>query len=316
MTGLSGVSKLVVATSDEGVEVNNAFRTTNPVAAFREALETAIGPLPGPVEPDGQLHRFRTERDKHGQLSGWYVLYVDGVPAGAFGDWKTGEQDTWCSVDRSQLSEAQRAEINQRFRQHQEQARQQREAQQQATAEKVSKWWSWAKAADPAHPYLQSKLVKPYGLRQHGYALLVPLTDGQSLVNLQRIYPDGRKRFVAGGRVKGCYGAIGGGDGHLYVCEGWATGATIHHLTGQPVVCAMNAGNLKAVAEAIRQQQPGRYLVIAGDNDRHTEGNPGKTAAINAARAVGAEWMIPDFPDHLPGTDYNDRFRLELEGKL
>jgi len=176
-----------------------------------------------------------------------------------------------------------------RVRQQQAQARKQRKEKQALVAMKVKTWWHWANPADPHHTYLQTKKVESYGLRQdkHDGALLVPLVDGESLVNLQRIYPDGKKRFVAGGRITGCYSALGGADGPLYVCEGWATGATIHALTGAAVACAMNCGNLRPVAESLRKRHGDRMLIIAGDNDRFTDGNPGKSAAIEAAKAVG-----------------------------
>lgn len=45
---------------------------------------------------DGDIHRFRDERDRPGTRNGWYVLHTDGIPAGAFGSWKTGEHHTWC----------------------------------------------------------------------------------------------------------------------------------------------------------------------------------------------------------------------------
>ena len=288
----------------------NSHQTySDAVAAFRTALEAALGAAPDHIEADGQIHRFKTERDKRGQRSGWYVLYLDRVPAGAFGDWKTGLTESWSKVDRNRLTASQQAEIQRHLREQRAESVRQRQELQGAAAEKVRKLWEWAKPADPMHPYLQAKQMPPMQLRQHGDALLVPLTDGHRMVNLQRIFPDGSKRFYPGGRGSGCWSPI-------YSCEGWATGATINKLTGHLVVCAMNAGNLTHVAKAMRERYPDWYLVIAGDNDRFTDGNPGKAAAIDAARAVGGEWKIPDFPEGEKGTDYNDRYLLELEGKL
>ena len=43
---------------------------------------------------DGQLHRFRVDGDKAGSKNGWCVFYGDGIPAGAFGSWKTGLSET------------------------------------------------------------------------------------------------------------------------------------------------------------------------------------------------------------------------------
>jgi putative DNA primase/helicase len=82
----------------------------------------------------------------------------------------------------------------------------------------------------------------------------------------------------------------------LLICEGWATGATLHEESGHPVLCAMNAGNLLPVAKAARAAWPGADLLICADNDRKTEGNPGLTAATAAAKATGARLAVPEFP--------------------
>ncbi len=286
------------------------------VSAFRSEAESMLGAIPGQIHPDGELHRFRTEQDKRGQLSGWYVLHLDGVPAGIFGDWKKGLSRTWCALDRNSLPPAERLAMERHIQEQKAKAEEHRERCRQEAAEKAKKLWSWAKPADPAHPYLQAKQVSPEGIRQHGAILLVPLTDGLTLVNLQRIYPDGSKRFLSGGRVSGCWSPLAGSDGPLYVCEGWATGATIRAVTGSQVACAMNCGNLQQVARVLRKRHPGRHIIIAGDNDRFTDGNPGLQAAKRAAQAVGGDWMVPNFPDDLPGTDFNDLACLELEGRL
>lgn len=296
--------------------MNTPQTFTDAVSAFRAEAESALGAIPGHIHPDGQLHRFRTEQDKRGQLSGWYVLHLDGVPAGIYGDWKKGFSRTWCAVDRNSLPPAERLAIERHIQEQKAKAEKQRESDRKDAADKAKKLWNWAKPADPAHPYLQAKQVDPAGLRQHGATLLVPLTDGHTLVNLQRIFPDGSKRFLSGGRVSGCWSPLAGADGVLYVCEGWATGATIRAVTGSQVACAMNCGNLLQVARTLRQRNPGRHIVIAGDNDRFTEGNPGLEAAKRAAKVVGGDWMVPNFPDDLPGTDFNDLACLELEGRL
>ncbi|EJM77921.1 toprim domain-containing protein [Pseudomonas sp. GM60] len=181
-----------------------------------------------------------------------------------------------------------------------------------AAANQASQLWKMAKPADPLHTYLLAKGVQPYLLRQLGQGrLLVPLCDDGRLVNLQIIMPDGGKRFLTGGRVQGCYSPLGKfSEGcRLYVCEGWATGATLHKNTGSPVVCAMNAGNLKSVAVAMRERYGATLdLVIAGDDDRKTIGNPGKRAANQAARATNARVVFPEWPGDAPSdlSDFND----------
>ena len=64
----------------------------------------------------------------------------------------------------------------------------------------------------------------------------------------------------------------------------------------------MNAGNLAAVAETLRERYDALDLVIAGDDDRLTPGNPGRTAANAAALAVGALVLFPVWPQDAPTT--------------
>lgn len=171
------------------------------------------------------------------------------------------------------------------------------------------------KAAAPApadHPYLVTKGIKPHGLRFDGVNLLVPMRDtAGDLYSLQRIAPDGDKRFQPSGQVKGCYFSIGKltkADGVLIVAEGFATGASIHEATGQAVAVAFNAGNLLPVAEALRNKYPALRIIVAADDDVNTPGNPGVTKATEAARAVGGLLAVPDFGANRPdkATDFND----------
>ena len=170
--------------------------------------------------------------------------------------------------------------------------------------------WRAARRADPGHPYLVAKGVRSYTLRQRGDVLLVPLIYGGQLVNLQRIKADGSKRFLFGGMVKGCYSSLGviTPGAPLYVCEGWATAATIHAETGAAVAAAMNAGNLLAVGQRLQRQHSDAVPIVAGDDDRQTEGNPGKTAAIKTAATLGCGLVLPPWSGAEPLTlsDFND----------
>ncbi|WP_423359074.1 toprim domain-containing protein [Pseudomonas citronellolis] len=276
---------------------------------FREALQGAYGALDWRPLADGAIHRFHVPGDRQGSCNGWYVLFGDGTPAGAFGSWKAGEVHHWSS--RGEVTALEVEQMRQRI----EQARRQRDAEQHQRQQQASEYagWRWdnARRADPAHPYLQAKRIRSYGLRQHRDELLVPLYLDGALVNLQRIGADGGKRFLRGGRITGCYSPLGSitPGRRLYVCEGWATGASIHESSGNPVACAMNAGNLKPVAMALRAKYGDLVeLVIAGDDDRQTLGNPGRTSATAAALAAGALVTFPDWPDDCPPTlsDFND----------
>ncbi len=278
------------------------------VIAFRDVMQNTFGLLDWLPIADGSIQRFHVPGDKTGTFNGWYVLYLDGIASGAFGSWKTGSAHTWCSREPVDAREAE--QVRQRI----EQARRQRQAEQhqrqQSAAEYANRLWRDARRADPQHPYLTRKGLRTHGLRQRGDALLVPLVRNGVLANLQRIYLDGSKRFLSGGIVTGCYSPLGviTPGAPLYVCEGWATGATIHADTGAAVACAMNAGNLRPAALALREKHPHASLIIAGDDDRQTEGNPGRMAANAAAVAVGGLVVFPLWPQDAPAdlTDFND----------
>ncbi len=278
------------------------------VTAFRDALQSTFGPLEWLPLADNTIHRFHVPGDKAGSLNGWYVLFPDGIASGCFGSWKAGSSHTWSSRKPANPLEAEL------IRQRQEQAKRQREAEQhqrnQAAAEYANRLWRDARRADPGHPYLIAKGCRPYTLRQLGEVLLVPLYHGGELVNLQRIGPDGSKRFLSGGRVKGCYSPLGiivAGQ-PLYLCEGWATGATLHTETSHPVACAMNAGNLLEAGRYLQRRHPDAVLIVAGDDDRQTQGNPGKTSAIVAAAGLGCGLILPPWPADAPPhlSDFND----------
>ncbi|WP_374323402.1 toprim domain-containing protein [Aquipseudomonas alcaligenes] len=278
------------------------------VTAFRDELQSVFGPLEWMPQADGGIHRFRVPGDRPGSQNGWYVLFPDGIASGCFGSWKAGSSHTWSSREPANPLEAE--QVRQRI----EQARRQREAEQhqrqQQAADYAARLWRDARRADPGHPYLAGKGCRPHTLRQRGDVLLVPLYHGGELVNLQRIGADGDKRFLSGGRVKGCYSPLGiiTAGQPLYLCEGWATGATIHEETGHPVACAMNAGNLLETGRDLQRRHPEAVLIVAGDDDRQTKGNPGKTAAITAAAALGCGLILPPWPADAPLTasDFND----------
>jgi putative DNA primase/helicase len=166
------------------------------------------------------------------------------------------------------------------------------------------------------HPYLFAKGVQPHGIRLFEDKLLIPVRDAAGMLHsLQTITPDGQKRFHVGGRVKGCYHAIGkpiGPDSMLIVCEGYATAASIHEATGHAVAVAFNSGNLAAVAIALRAKYPALKIIIAADDDHLTDGNPGMTKARAAALAAGGMLAVPPFPSGRrdKATDFNDLHQL------
>ena len=227
------------------------------VERFRDAINAAGLPVPDTINDDGRIHRFNTS-GRRGDDSGWYVFYPDGLPAGAFGCWRLGLQSTWCALADNDMTEAQREDQRQRVRSIQAQRDADKLQQEQAAAVLAKRDWDKADRHADAHPYPQAKGVGSHGTRiAANGALLVPIRDTEGkLWNVERVNPQDftDKRGLPGGRRKGCYHAIRKPTGSLVVCEGLATGASIHEATGYAVAMAFNAGNRMPVATALRKK--------------------------------------------------------------
>ena len=263
-----------------------------------DAMRAAgIGPAKDLVlAADGKVRRYRVEGDKAGSNNGWYVAYDGTTQGGAFGSWRTGESHTWHESTTRPQTPAERAE-QQRLIKVAQAARLAELASVQAAArERAAKLWKTAHPATDVHAYLKRKRIGAYGIRQLRDSLVIAARDvhGQ-LHTLQFIGIDGSKRFLTGGRIAGCYFAIGRPAGSLLVCEGLATGSTLYKATGKAVAVAFNCGNLLAVAKALRGKFPALRLIVCADNDADTPGNPGLTHATAAARAVGGFVAVPHF---------------------
>lgn len=291
--------------------IGPAERNTDTVRDFAATVLAATGAVIDPI-PDGALHRFDCPDGKRGNRAAWYVLYNDQRSAGRFGCWRCGASHTWSAQPGRHSTPAERAQAAgeiaaarvRRDRQHIEEQRQ--------AARRASALLNASAPATTGHPYVARKGIPALCLRESGGCLFVPLrsVDGV-VVNLQRIFPDGRKRFLRGGQISGAFALFGRAlpeDGELYIAEGWATAATIASVSRLPVVAAMSAGNLEPVAKAIHKARPHLKLVLAADNDHKTPGNPGKEKAIAAARAVGAgvTWPTTCLAQDCQCTDFND----------
>tara|TARA_R110000822_G_scaffold49736_3_gene130491 strand:+ start:9012 stop:11915 length:2904 start_codon:yes stop_codon:yes gene_type:complete len=281
------------------------------VDQFGRALSAAGLECPQPIKADGERHRYRVEGDKPGTKNGWYRLHTDGIPAGAFGSWKTGQSETWRADIGRTLTPEEDAAHRARVQAMREESAKEAAKQREVTAGRAAETWKQAseRGADPSHAYLVAKAVKPHGIGQLRDALVVPVKAGARLVGLQFIQADGAKKFLTGTPKRGAFHMVGPlpTDAPLVaLAEGYATAASVHEATGWPVAVAFDAGNLEPVARAMRKAWPGARVVIAADNDHNTEGNPGISKANTAAAAVGGLVVVPEFAAGDAGTDWND----------
>ncbi|MDX8376943.1 MAG: DUF927 domain-containing protein, partial [Mariprofundales bacterium] len=308
-------------------------------ADFTKAMNNA-GLYPQEIIADGKVHRFSTN-DKATDKAGWYSLHLDGVAAGVFQDFRTDDEpQTWCSKNSEDMTVKECSNYKQSMEKIRQQRAQERKDMYAKAAKEAQLLWKEAKPANAEHPYLQAKGVKPYGLRQNGDVLLIPIHINGCLTSIQRIYNDGHKLFSKGGEIQGGRYWIApktsiddnklDANACIFIAEGYATAATIHEAIGAGVAVAFNAGNLVAVSKVIRKKFPDSRIIIAADDDRiqtckqcgkrtlistntcqhcqqqHGMKNIGIIKAKKAAEAVGARFIAPPFTEDDTGTDWND----------
>jgi phage/plasmid primase-like uncharacterized protein len=290
-------------------------------AEFAEALRRAGLKTEGPPIMDGSLHRVPVDSDRRGKKSGAYIGHLDAWPAGFLCNFKTGEVRRWRASGATRaLSVVERRQAQAETARRQRERERERHAEEEAVAKRVQALWRQGRPAY-RHPYLERKGVAEHGLRvDAGNRLLVPMHDMDGVIwSLQTISAAGDKFYAKGGRKQGLHMRLGEltSGATLVIAEGFATAATLREATGLPTIAAFDAGNLLAVAEALRARHPGRQImIIAGDNDHHlprlmrangtSRPNVGKEKAEAAALAVNGLALIPPFADGAAGTDWND----------
>lgn len=267
------------------------------------------------VIPDGEIHRFDVTGDNKNSLNGWYVFYAEPIPAGAFGCWKLGISEKWCSKKKESVSSEEWNSYLKLMEQAKQKQLEEKRLLQIEAQQRAQTIWVGAVPATDNHPYLSKKEVKAYGLHLTGdNRLIIPLYDkDDKLQSLQFISPEGRKTFLPHGGIKGNYFMLGEVTEKIYIAEGFATAATIHEVTNCCSIVAFNSGNLLSVTENLRQKYPDKKFIICADNDAWTKGNPGLTKGKEAAQFAHASFVFPDFNGldvFSKPTDFNDLMRI------
>lgn len=301
------------------VELPSARSVLSPEEEFRDKLTELGLDLKGELPIlDGKPHRVPVVEKKGRGLDGCYCLYGDGRPAGWAQNHVTGTYTklvaTGARLSPEELAR-QRASFAAKKAEHEAQRREQYADASRRAAELFAKGH-----AVTTHPYLEAKGVPPLGpIREKDGKLLIPLWDANgSPRGLQTIDSEGQKRFTPGMEKRGGYCLLDDqkrfNGGEIILCEGYATGASLSLATGKPVAVAFDAGNLEAVAEALRNKFPRMAITICADNDHATERdgkpwNPGVEKARAAAQKVNGKVIVPAFSDAEKAqklTDFND----------
>jgi len=260
---------------------------------------------------DGSIGRAFMDVDGKQKLTGWYQVWLDqSVPFGRCGDYRfdaNAPMATWKPSNASnyKMTDKDRAEIAELAEKAKEEA-----ALKHAKAAKKA-GLEWAHAIEfYNHKYLTEKGVKNHGLKASpdGNVLLVPMLDENlDLAGIQYINDVGAKKFLYGSKKKGSFFIIGQDlleRAHtINYAEGYATAASYHEDTGQPVVVSFDAYNLGPVTQTIFNHFSDRQHVIIADFD---DSKTGERQAIKAAQAIHSEGGLCEVLMPTSLGDYND----------
>ncbi len=167
------------------------------------------------------------------------------------------------------------------------------------------------------HDYLARKQISTvhgsqlrFGSDKQGKYIALLVTDFKGTRRgVQRIYEGGAKRFSTGLEKVGGFICIGNyvGAAKIVICEGYATGASIHLATGYAVLCALDAGNLAHVAAGLKiwleLHNQKSIVIVAADNDASKPINIGLTKARAACESTGFSLA---YPDSIDSADFSD----------
>lgn len=294
------------------------------------AIQTALGGSPREIRFDERIHRFKVDRSPD---AGWYVAHSP--DAVTFGDWRIeGSRQTWfANADHASVALPDVEQIALESRRAAERVAAELETARRAAeaAKTAAAIWNAAPAAPADHPYLDRKRIAPHIARIltaqavkaappwlqswiHANellgALIVPAGCLGEIASLQFIRPDGKKRQLPGGTMRGnrcILGHVADAES-IIIAEGYATAASLHEVTHHPAVIAFDAINLAPVAAGIRREHPDARIILAADNDLRQPGdtcqtNTGVVAARQAALRIGGIVAIPTLETK---ADWND----------
>lgn len=293
------------------------------------------------IKGDDTRRSFQISGDKPNKKAGAYCLKIDGdFAAGWFMNHRGRVVHPWHSKSKSKMTKEQLDESRKKIEaEKRKRTAEDKKLKQAAQIEANEIYKAASKGVQT--PYTKRKKINIYTGKVDGKNLILPIMVNGKITSLQTIYPDGTKKFLKDGEIKGGYCSIakkGDSFDTIIISESYSTGATIYEANGFPVVVAFNAGNLETVALIIRKKYPKSKIILAADNDQwrfieseRPEGikasdvsgddprwqewleqgllqNIGMEKARHAAAKIGGYLMWPDFlllTKEKP-TDFND----------
>lgn len=228
--------------------------------------------VPDIISYDGKLHRFSTNPSKPYDDAGWYVADIIGENYRyiSFGDWRKGLSDKFGKSLRSDMTPDEKLEMEYVIQQHRRKAEEDRKVFHNQKAEEAAALWEKLPDATIEHGYLIRKKVLPHGARVASDGkLVIPLFNDEGNLRSLQFIPakEGeKKKFYTGCEVRGCFWWLGNPDSQkVFLCEGFATGASIHEVTGSCTFIAFSASALAVTAKILRNH--GKSVTVVADND-------------------------------------------------
>lgn len=241
----------------------------------------------------------------------WAIdLNCDGF---AFGDWKI-PNDRRFAFDNStkqKMNPYQRKALDKAIKERLEQEQKRKEQYQENMSKIAVSVCIGNNGEKIIHPYLAKKQItcpRDITFNHEQNTIVIPVFDIDGKIwSYQTIFSDGQKRFLKGARKKGCmyrFGNIASAD-KIFVCEGFATGASLYDATGITTIVAFDAGNIDFVVGEIIRKYPQKRIIIAADNDI---GKTQNTGAETAKYVVNKYHISAILPDNLTVgmSDWND----------
>lgn len=222
-----------------------------------------------PLTFDGTIQRFETNNSGK---DGWYtgVCIQDGgkeYTRVTYGDWSKNITSTYASHKREEVPPHVKIEYDKLLATLEKE----KEDRRKQASHEMMEMWKHGKEPSPNHPYLLKKKIPVNSfVKQSQDMLLVPVLDIDGhMISLQRIYPNGDKRFFSNLSVKNGYCALGIADHNdmVYVTESFANAYSIFDATKQPTYISFSAQTLPDVVNFLNHKFKNLTIVIVSDND-------------------------------------------------
>lgn len=274
----------------------------------------------------GQLLRVPTHSHRRGK-NGYMRAFADG--AVLVGNWENGLEAVFSERSTRRLSKTEKEAIRLERERQKREAEQELRKVREGVCRRLRAFFNSDFGAYPTvnmewhgmprHPYLEKKGVSvtetiyectranfeayfgsDYQRLPEGRLLVFPLVkEGIGLVSAQFIDEGGNKYFLKNGETKGAYWPATfspvdrGATFKIHMAEGVATLLSVLQRTKRRsglFVSCMNAGNIKPVAKAMREQYPLVEIAMYADVDKPRDGH---SYGIGIEKAQEAQIEVP-----------------------